>query len=58
MKTEEEMLGCSPVICTLGLEAGHQLSKENVKIHNTIRSPQFLKSEPSSIRESKRVDTS
>lgn len=36
MKTEEEMLGCSLVICALGLEAGHELSKENVKIHSKV----------------------
>lgn len=36
MKMEEEMLGCSLIIRTLGLEAGHQLSKKQIKICNKV----------------------
>ena len=29
-------LGCSSVICTLGLEVGHPFSTENIKIHSKV----------------------
>lgn len=33
---EEERLECSLAICTLGWEEGHQVGKENMKIHSKV----------------------